>query len=303
MIQLLTNGKVSRLTRAYESSVTSCRKKLNLKKLAKWVSAPNPPALLDIRTRREFEKGHIPGAVWIPPAEIRLRPWELSPPDMPLVICGSPPNELLSYLEKKGHNAIFPVSDIRAFPGPLEEGPSASRLWRPASFLEEVLPEIPRGRALDLACGTGRNAVYMALQGFEVDVVDILPDALEMARNLAARNGVQIRARQRDLRKAIPDWGDNYDLITCFLFLERKLFPYIRTVLRRGGALVFESFVETEGAMKKPRRSRLLLRSRELLQAFDGFQILRYEEGRPLRGGSTAALFARRKGSLRKLVQ
>ena len=71
----------------------------------------------------------------------------------------------------------------------------AARLWSPSPFLERVLPSLPPGRALDLASGTGRAAVFLASLGHEVEAWDVDASALERAEAFAGRHGVHVRTR------------------------------------------------------------------------------------------------------------
>jgi SAM-dependent methyltransferase len=108
------------------------------------------------------------------------------------------------------------------------------------------------GRAVDVACGSGRDATYLALAGLEIVGVDILPDALEKARELAesARRPVPtlhvplwVRA---DLEKAWPFPPSSFDLVVCVRFLWRALLPALAASLRPGGSLVYETFTDRQ---------------------------------------------------------
>jgi len=82
-----------------------------------------------------------------------------------------------------------------------QSGTEPNRLWEPASLLRRFEPQLPRnGLACDLACGSGRNAIFLALGGREVLGVDILPDALRQARVLARAAGLDHELRIRRSR-------------------------------------------------------------------------------------------------------
>lgn len=140
-----------------------------------------------------------------------------------------------------------------------------------------VLP----GPALDIACGNGRNSLFLAQKGFRVDSVDISDIAVERLRG----RHPGILPRRRDL----DDWEiplERYRLIVNTRFLDRRLFPQIREGLLPGGLLVFESFLEgTEGKNGVPHNRAYLLRPNELLHAFIGLHILFYEERAETRDG------------------
>lgn len=111
----------------------------------------------------------------------------------------------------------------------------------PIPLLKEYAPLFRRGRALDLATGEGRNAVYLAEQGFEVDGVDFSSVALEKTRRLAKSRSVVVHTVQADLRGyQIP--ANSYDLITNIYYPQRDLFDQIKAALKPGGVFVYEQW-------------------------------------------------------------
>jgi tellurite methyltransferase len=153
----------------------------------------------------------------------------------------------------------------------------------------------PPGRALDVACGSGREAVWLAMQGWQVDAVDILPDALERARDLARRSGVAINASQVDLRQAEALPEEAYDLVTVFRFLHRPALPMIGRAVASEGFLVYEAFNrrDTGGDGKPPKPARLL-QDGELARVFDGFEVLLARDGVEREGRVFSQFVARR---------
>lgn len=75
---------------------------------------------------------------------------------------------------------------------------------RPSELLETWIGRIPPGRALDVACGAGRNALYLATRGFSVDAVDISREGLKRARDSARNPGLQVNWVERDLDDPLP---------------------------------------------------------------------------------------------------
>lgn len=149
----------------------------------------------------------------------------------------------------------------------------------PSLFLAENIGLLPRGKALDIAMGHGRNAVYLAAQGFEVEGVDIVEGAVDAALALAADQRVTIHARAGDLEKNYRIAAHTYDLIICFNYLQRSLFPSIEAGLKPGGMVVYETFIVDQARFGRPRNPDYLLKHNELLHRFRNLRVLRYHEG------------------------
>jgi len=165
----------------------------------------------------------------------------------------------------------------------------------PTQFLKDSLPLLPRGRALDLACGRGRNTLYLGSQGFTVDAVDRDEQALADLKAAAAQHGLgSISVRTMELEDAakppeIPTAA--YDVILGFFYLHRPLFPALRQALKPGGVLVYETFlVDNHLRRQHPRRREFCLEHNELLTLAQGLRILRYDEGEhaDAQGGGSA---------------
>ena len=151
-------------------------------------------------------------------------------------------------------------------------------LHQPAQFLVDNIDLLPRGRALDVAMGSGRNAIYLAKLGFEVEGVDTSREAIEEALVRAREEGVSIKTRVEDLEK-IPYFDEEaYDLVICFNYLQRSLMPQMKNWVKPGGMLVYETFIIDQVQFGKPQNPDHLLRHNELLHTFRDFRVLRYRE-------------------------
>lgn len=150
---------------------------------------------------------------------------------------------------------------------------------KPASFLVENLSFLPKGRLLDVAMGAGRNAIYLARMGFDVEGVDNSVESINRAREAAAQRGVRIRSEVADLEKGYRISIGAYDAIICFNYLQRSLVPQIKAGLRAGGVLIYETFLVEQAQWGKPRNPDFLLRHNELLRLFADLRCLRYREG------------------------
>jgi tellurite methyltransferase len=142
----------------------------------------------------------------------------------------------------------------------------------PEPLLVQVADLVHAGKALDLACGSGRNALYLAGLGWRVTAVDRSANGLRRLRERAA--GLHIEICQADLERGefsiVPD---SYDLICDVLYLERSLFGSIRNGIRPGGIFLATLLLRQAGS-----KSRFRLAPGELRQEFDGWKILYYSE-------------------------
>jgi tellurite methyltransferase len=162
---------------------------------------------------------------------------------------------------------------------------------QPSSYLRQILESdawhVPPGIALDLAAGTGRNAIFLAEMGFSVVGIDISTVALEKARRRADEKSLEITWLQADLEH-IELSTDAYDLIINFNYLQRSLFPQIRRALRPRGHVIFETYLIDQQAIGHPKNPAYLLDHNELLDHFRSFRVLCYREGKYTDGGGAA---------------
>jgi len=159
------------------------------------------------------------------------------------------------------------------------------------SFLKKHITLLPKGKALDLATGEGRNAAFLARHGFEVDAVDISKMGLRKAQKLAKEMGVKIHALAADLDTYQIERG-KYDLIINFYFLRRSLIPKIKKGLREGGMVILETYLLEQRKLGTggPKNPKYFLKPNELLQRFKDFGILFYREGIFREGGKKKAI-------------
>lgn len=148
-----------------------------------------------------------------------------------------------------------------------------------SDFLKKNIGLLPKGRVLDLAMGNGRNAVYLAGLGFEVEGVDISGEAVQKAIESASESGVKINAIKADLEREYRIPEHSFDVIICFNYLQRTLIPQIKSGLRSGGFLVYETFIIDQAGFGRPKNPDYLLRHNELLEMFRDFICIRYHEG------------------------
>jgi tellurite methyltransferase len=183
----------------------------------------------------------------------------------------------------------------------------------PASIVCELLPLLPSGPALDIACGTGRHALLLAARGQHVTAVDFSAIALDILKTRAHKLHVPMQqskgfhqAPKRHLRGGLELMQANlehihlpeccYDLILCVQYLQRSLFPKMTRALRPNGVLLMETLTSAQLEFAGgPRNPAYLLETGELRDAFPGLRVLFYRELRA--GQGIASLIARKRGN------
>ncbi len=145
----------------------------------------------------------------------------------------------------------------------------------PVPFLTQNIHLLPKGRALDIAMGEGRNGVYLATQGFEVVGLDISPKGLAKAHQLAEQNHVKIETRVVDLENHRLE-KNAYDVILLMYYMQRDLWPQLNQALKPGGMAVIETY--NIDHLKHARfNPKWLLQPNELVNAFKDMKIIRYQ--------------------------
>ena len=147
----------------------------------------------------------------------------------------------------------------------------------PSAWMRRFAPLIPRGgRVLDLASGSGRNARWLAAQGWQVEAVD------RDAAALAAMHGLaNIVTRQADLEQGPWPYGaEQFDAIVVCRYLHRPLLPLLAASLSPNGVLIYETFMRGQEKIGRPQRPEFLLWPNELLVSFGtGLILVAFEQG------------------------
>jgi SAM-dependent methyltransferase len=149
------------------------------------------------------------------------------------------------------------------------------RSW-PTALLERWIPTFGSGRALDIACGTGRNALYLAEHGFDVTGVDISEVAIERASDEARARGLSVEFVVADLDDFTP--VGPFDLITVIRFRNPDLWPRLIHALAPDGWILAEHHMKTTADVAGPSSPDFRLDPGELLGAFAGLRIVHYSE-------------------------
>jgi SAM-dependent methyltransferase len=164
----------------------------------------------------------------------------------------------------------------------------------PSPYLEALDGLLPRrGRALDLAGGAGRHALWLARRGLDVTLADVSDVALGQAAAAAAAQGLRLATVQVDLERAGPPPGP-WDLILCTYFLHRPTLAALPAALAPGGLLVVAHATRTN-LERHPRPGPAhVLEDGELPRLVPGLELLRSEEGWLEGGRHEARVVARR---------
>ncbi|HVO27533.1 MAG TPA: class I SAM-dependent methyltransferase [Candidatus Margulisiibacteriota bacterium] len=134
------------------------------------------------------------------------------------------------------------------------------------------------GRVLDVAGGSGRNALFLARRGLRVDVLDIALAGLRLAQRAARAERLDVRLVQADL-ESFPLPRALYDAAINIRYLQRSLFEPLQAAVKVGGILLFETFLIDQQTLGHCRNPAYLLQRGELRAAFSRCDILVYEEG------------------------
>lgn len=165
----------------------------------------------------------------------------------------------------------------------------------PSEMLRRYVEALPKGRALDIAAGTGRNAVFLADRGYRVDAVDGSKAGLEIARQRATDRGVGDRLEC--IRADVPTYefpSGVYDLATISFYRAVDRFPDIKAALKEGGVLFVEHHLRTTDAVTSgPSGDRYRFAANELLRASLDLTVLCYEARSETRDDGREAAIAR----------
>jgi SAM-dependent methyltransferase len=172
----------------------------------------------------------------------------------------------------------------------------AGEPFLPSRLLTAHAALLTGGRALDLACGRGQNALWLARHGYQTLAVDISPVALAAARREAEQQGRlgdgpgQVDFCLVDLDEWRPE-AAAFDLVAVFRFLDRRLFEPIRQAVAPAGLVVYETRHAGLLARLPGSTPDYLLEPGELLATFSGWSVLLYRED-----DENAAIIARKTG-------
>ena len=147
----------------------------------------------------------------------------------------------------------------------------------PVVLLQDWLPKVPVGKALDVACGAGRNSIFLAQSGFQVDAIDISPEGLRKARQQAENLGLSINWLEQDLDQAFQ-FDMEYNLIIVMWYVNLALVSRLCDCLATGGYLLCEEHLITDQDVIGPSSLNYRVAPGALREAVSGLDVLLYEE-------------------------
>jgi len=250
--------------------------------------------IIDLRDRQAYQSGHLIGSTWL---TLELLPESLNAlpasPATLYLVGGKDQIEAASVLlDAKGYQVcgslVIESEEMMAqwaqqMPGKVVSGKDSKTLWKPSPLVEEFVAKVSQGdlsfpladqrpAVLDIACGGGRDAIFMAKSRMNVTAIDHEVKVLKRAKSLAELSGANLKFKCCDIKKSgcLPD--QSYDLITVVRFLNREMFSYLLDALKPGGFVLFQTFVEGVEKFESPKNPNFILKEGELAQVFAGFE-------------------------------
>jgi rhodanese-related sulfurtransferase len=237
--------------------------------------------LLDLRSPPAAGANHLPGSASLPLSEAmdfeRELPAHMLPvAGAPLIVFDEEPARARAaarHLADRGFRARYFAGSLAELP--LRPGPCTGALWSPDPFLAEqraLLPAPAVGPVADLGAGNGRNAVFLAAQGYRVHCYDRLPDALALARDRARRHGLkdQLITHQIILTESAALPEAPFGLVLMIRFHEKSLMRGLRTLLAPQGAVLVRTYTgDAPAAAHPPHTGPRRARHRLALEEFE----------------------------------
>jgi len=256
--------------------------------------------VLDVRTPREHEElGHIPGALLLPVELLHSAPAILPEDGRPVVVVcehGVRSRQAAALLADAGIPACNMVGGMSRWTGPRVHEPSP--VAGPSPWLLAQARLAPRGaRTLDVACGRGRHALFLAGAGFPVRAVDRDPGQVAWLGALARRLHLPLDAAVVDLESGSAELGEReWELVLVFNYLHRPLFPTLVRALKPGGVLLCETYTREQAKRGRPTSPDHLLQPGELPRLVAPLEVVREREGE-IDGCAIASVAARKPAS------
>lgn len=257
--------------------------------------------LIDCRSASDFQLSHHQQAVNIPSAELLAKMHLLPRNTQPIKLCGTGHSlkQAIAFLEEKGYQLVETIEWSTTMEQHLQsldqlaQGRSKVFYWQPASVVQKFadLFKGQPGKGLDIGCGAGRDTVFLAQQGWQMLGVDRNPEALQRLDLLAESQSVQVEHCLMDTETGEDPFvqleSQSIDLVCVVRYLHRPLFPSIKRLLKPGGHIVYQTFMQGCEVFGSPKNPNFLLKPNELATVFQDYHIMLNEviyldDGRPM---------------------
>lgn len=265
--------------------------------------------IIDLRSKEAFQKLHLIDSTWL---SLEILPESLnalpaSPAAFYLVGDQDQIEAASILLDAKGYGVTGSLvidSDqamqdwAQQLPDKVTSGKTSKQLWQPSPLIKELLTmleqselQLPshdkRPEVLDIGCGGGRDAIFLAKQRMNVLAIDNENKVLKRAKALAELSGAQVKFKCCDIKKTDCLPQKALDMVLVMRFLNRKKFGYIKQQLQAGGLVVMQTFVEGVEKFHSPKNPNFILKQGELAKEFADFKIIvdridTLNDGRPV---------------------
>tara|TARA_B100000029_G_scaffold516639_1_gene632061 strand:+ start:3406 stop:4014 length:609 start_codon:yes stop_codon:yes gene_type:complete len=168
-----------------------------------------------------------------------------------------------------------------------KKGAYSARTY-PSDLLVKWLPKVQNQskelHAIDIACGTGRNSIYLAQNGWQVDSLDISEVALSILEKKILKENLSIRCINKDLECTLSRNNGflvdaNYDLVVVIRYTNLSLINNLHRILKPGGYLIVEEHLVTTRKVIGPQNPKYRVAPQALNDASTGLEIISYQEG------------------------
>ena len=151
------------------------------------------------------------------------------------------------------------------------------RKTNPVTLLSDWLPKIPVGKALDVACGAGRNTIYLAEAGFHVDAIDISAEGLLQTTEKVTEKGLVVTCIEHDFDEPYA-FATQYNLVLVLWYVNLELIEQLCDCLAPGGFLICEEHLRSEQEVIGPGNPDFRVAPGALREAVSSLDLLLYEE-------------------------
>jgi len=270
-----------------------------------WFGSP----CIDLRDADAFQTEHIIGSTSLAWIRLPSSMHELPDKHHPLKLVGTDEQLKLAsgFLIEKGYTveAVYALDEYfwqwARSEAITESGCNTVPLWQAnpllANHIDNIESLISGRKALDLACGAGRDAVFLAQRGWEVTAVDANKDSLARCESLAKSSNTNLSTQCIDLELQQPAMDNPAaDLIVVMRYLHRPLLPWLAKWLNPGGIICYSTFMVGSEEFGSPRNPNYLLKPSELANTYSDMKIV-YDEVHHLADGRPVAHFVAQKSA------